>query len=359
MISRALIVEDDLSWQQILSEICYDAGLQVDVASTMSEAIQQIVSAPHRLAILDLSLGGTDHHNQEGLFILDAVKKHDPECLSILLTGYATVELAVNVIQQKGAFSCLRKEVFHRSEFKKLIQQALSTPYGRLFNESSRETRNNLPGVNEVLPLGDLPQNALVVEDDAGWRSLISEILEDQGYFVEVSSSYVEALGALRGNNFSLAVVDLSLSNSLQPDYNQDGIRLLSLTRKAAIPTIIVSGFADPEVIEKAYSDFQIFACLEKQAFDRKNFIRTVNKARTMHSSESILLTLTGREREVLALLGRGLTNKEISSTLIITPNTVKRHLKSLFAKLQVTTRAAASAIAVKAGLVGRDDHPV
>jgi DNA-binding NarL/FixJ family response regulator len=59
---------------------------------------------------------------------------------------------------------------------------------------------------------------------------------------------------------------------------------------------------------------------------------------------------LTSREREVLALLVQGLTNKEIAEALIITDNTVKRHLKAIFVKLAVNTRAAAVAKAVGAG---------
>ena len=165
-------------------------------------------------------------------------------------------------------------------------------------------------------------------------------------------SSYVEALGALRGASFQLAVVDLSLASSLQPDANQDGFRLLATTQKLGIPTIIVSGYAEPAVIERAYAEYQLFACLEKQAFERKTFLRTVNKARQVREAGAGLLSLTGREREVLALLARGLTNKEIATALTITPNTVKRHLKSLFAKLGVNTRSAASAIATRAGIV-------
>ena len=55
----------------------------------------------------------------------------------------------------------------------------------------------------------------------------------------------------------------------------------------------------------------------------------------------------TDRDREVLDLLVQGLTNKQIADRLFISPNTVKRHLKAVFAKLEVNTRAAAVAKAM------------
>lgn len=48
---------------------------------------------------------------------------------------------------------------------------------------------------------------------------------------------------------------------------------------------------------------------------------------------------LTGREREVAALVAHGLTNCQIALALAITDNTVKRHLKSAFRKLKITSR--------------------
>ena len=63
-----------------------------------------------------------------------------------------------------------------------------------------------------------------------------------------------------------------------------------------------------------------------------------------MRQSLSELNALTDREREVLDLLAQGLTNKEIAEKLIITTNTVKRHLKAIFEKLDVHTRSAATA---------------
>jgi GAF domain-containing protein len=59
---------------------------------------------------------------------------------------------------------------------------------------------------------------------------------------------------------------------------------------------------------------------------------------------QALLRRLSPREREVFDLMVAGLSNKAIAQTLIISPNTVKRHLRAIFEKLEVNSRAAAVA---------------
>jgi two-component system NarL family response regulator len=62
--------------------------------------------------------------------------------------------------------------------------------------------------------------------------------------------------------------------------------------------------------------------------------------------------TLTGRELDVLTLLARGKSNKEIGANLYISETTVKAHLRSIFSKLNVLSRTEAVATASRRGLV-------
>ncbi len=64
------------------------------------------------------------------------------------------------------------------------------------------------------------------------------------------------------------------------------------------------------------------------------------------------LQTLTRRELEVLQLIGRGLNNTAIASTLFISDNTVKTHVTRIFDKLNARDRVQAVIIAYDAGLV-------
>jgi len=60
---------------------------------------------------------------------------------------------------------------------------------------------------------------------------------------------------------------------------------------------------------------------------------------------------LSTREREVLTMISEGLSNKHIARILAISPETVKTHVKRIFLKLAVSTRAAAVS---RAGSLGR-----
>lgn len=369
---RALVVEDDRSWQQILSEILADCGLAVDIADNLEDAIHLLKSQPHRLAVLDLSLSPADHTNTDGLRVLEAARKLDPNCRSILLTGFATVDVAVAALTEQGAFSFLRKENFHRGQFRELIARALAslpqpapleTVPGMSPSGYSRPGSPSRLGPSTSPARTDSPiGRALVVEDDAGWRSILSELLTDSGFETRACASFGDALGFLRREKFTLAVVDLSLGGSVSSLWEQkapgeflnrldnrelEGYRLLTMALAEGVPAIVVSGIASPEEIQRAYAEQSIFAYLEKQTFERAAFLRLVEAARKASRAGSELALLTEREREVLDLLAQGLTNKEIAERLVITTNTVKRHLKAIFEKLDVHTRSGAAAKAL------------
>jgi len=61
---------------------------------------------------------------------------------------------------------------------------------------------------------------------------------------------------------------------------------------------------------------------------------------------------LSARELEVLRLLARGKTNREIAAVLVISEHTVARHVQNIYAKLRVASRAAATAFAFEHDLV-------
>jgi len=67
---------------------------------------------------------------------------------------------------------------------------------------------------------------------------------------------------------------------------------------------------------------------------------------------------LTPREVEVLRLLARGLSNKQIGKQLVITPKTVGNHVEHIYAKIGASTRAGASFFAMRHGLLPEEELP-
>jgi DNA-binding NarL/FixJ family response regulator len=63
-------------------------------------------------------------------------------------------------------------------------------------------------------------------------------------------------------------------------------------------------------------------------------------------------LLLSGREREIIACLARGLSDREIAEQLVLSPHTVHRHVANIRRKLGRTSRTAAVAEAARLGLL-------
>ncbi|MFN8457442.1 MAG: response regulator transcription factor [Anaerolineae bacterium] len=189
----------------------------------------------------------------------------------------------------------------------------------------------------------------LVVEDNPGWQKLFSEIIQDAGYEPCLAASYAEALSTLAEPGFALAVIDVSLSEQLAE--NRDGVAVL---RKIAalphkLPAIIVTGYATVDLAVETLVDLNAVNFFRKDDFDRRKFNEVIAKealptrpADAVKPVSTALDNLSEREREVLALLTQGYTNKEIAQQLVVTVNTVKKHTQSIFTKLNVNSRAAA-----------------
>ncbi len=204
----------------------------------------------------------------------------------------------------------------------------------------------------------------LIVEDVAETRRWLADVVKIAFPDCQISeaASMRAGLAAADGTAFDLALIDLGL-----PDGS--GLDVLRRLRAGHPETlcVITTVMGDDVHIVAALSagahgyllKGQKPELLARQLMQLVQGIPPLSPSIARRIMEHFRRTgpaaaeddLTGREREVLGLIGRGLRNAEVAETLSITENTVAGYIKGIYRKLGISTRAEASWHAARLGL--------
>lgn len=183
-----------------------------------------------------------------------------------------------------------------------------------------------------------------LIDDDAAVRSSLALLIGTVGLRVECWSDPQaflagfdrQAVGAIvldvRMPGISgLAVLDqLKAQGMDQPVILLTGHGTVDMCRRA-----FKSGAA--EFLEKPVDDEQLLEALQQAV---RQHVRSRERHRTDRQARERHAQLSEREREVLAMIVAGLTNKEIGRALTLSPRTVESHRANLFAKLEAESLA-------------------
>ncbi len=208
----------------------------------------------------------------------------------------------------------------------------------------------------------------LICEDHAIFRQGLQLTLADLGADVVEAATSDEALALIQADEkIDLVLLDLQMPGT-------DGWTALRKLRSdyASIPVVIVSASEEPAQIRRALSD------------GASGFIPKSSSAELLKGALQVVLSggvyvppqalpdapqetedrtprsegrrerasgLTPRQVEVLSLMARGLTNKEIGGVLKIAEGTVRAHLNSIFETLDVSNRTEAALVMRDLGL--------
>lgn len=216
-------------------------------------------------------------------------------------------------------------------------------------------------------------RSLLIVDDHEGVARALASLLEAAGYGpVHVAHNSGEAITLCDRERPDLVTVDLDLAGD-------DGLGLLRLLHRdhPNRPSIVLTatGTVDAAVaalkagaagfVPKSTSCDDLVQALEAAANGHLwlpvaligPVVHQLLEPPPPNDWEALVDTLSAREQEVLQLMVRGLSRRDIASALFISLNTVRTHVKSILAKLGVHASLEAVSVALRAGM--RPDGPL
>ena len=217
--------------------------------------------------------------------------------------------------------------------------------------------------------MNDAPIRVLIVDDDDLMRAGLRGVLS--------SDESIEVVGEAVDGRDALYRTRLLQPNVVLMDVRMPDLDGISATRELleAFPDVRVvilttfeqddyifgalragaSGFllkrTTPEELVAAVHTIAAGDSLLSPSVTSRVIARTARQPEPEASSDARLEELTAREREVLELVARGLSNAEIAASLVIEESTVKTHVKRILAKLDARDRVQAVIFAYETGL--------
>lgn len=177
-----------------------------------------------------------------------------------------------------------------------------------------------------------------IVDDDVAVRDSLCELLASEGLQTQAYSSASEFLDDCSPSMHGCALFDVRMPE-------MSGLELLQHPKfkKLAIPTIMITAYSDVPMAVKAITfgavnfiekpiDSEMLLQSIRQCFKTYRAQRVKQQQRLEHAER--LARLTPREREVMALLVQGESNREIAASLGLSPRTVEVHRAAIKLKL-------------------------
>jgi DNA-binding NarL/FixJ family response regulator len=164
---------------------------------------------------------------------------------------------------------------------------------------------------------------------------------------------------------------DVVLVDLMMPGGGMEAIRQLRALPQPPRALVLTSFAGDDHVLPAIRAGAAGYLLKDVHPSELEAAIRTVHRGGTLlapavagrvldevaapreRSDDDRLDQLTAREREVLTLLARGRSNREVAAELYVSEKTVKTHVSNILAKLRVADRTQAALYAVRHGLAG------
>lgn len=208
----------------------------------------------------------------------------------------------------------------------------------------------------------------VLIDDNTALRDAYRRAIELHGDLVVAGEASDGASGTrlIQSLRPTVALVDMSM-----PEL--DGLGVLRAVDTQATKVIIFTAFNEERYVEPALrlgaSGFLLKNCSPRDVLAgidaviagnaclapevARRLLDTIQSRGESASGQLALsqVALSEREREVIALVARGMSNRDIAAELVVEPETVRTYLKRIFAKTGITNRTMLAVAAIEAGL--------
>jgi FixJ family two-component response regulator len=194
-----------------------------------------------------------------------------------------------------------------------------------------------------------------VVDDDVSVRESLELLIRFEGWEPQTFASALEFLARPRAVVPSCLVLDISL-----PGLNGLDLQKQIAVERPDMPIIFITGYGDVpktvqamkagavEFLTKPFSDDVLLSAI-RQAVERSQ--TTLGHAAEMRTLRDRYASLSGREREVMAMVVAGLMNKQVGGDLGISEITVKAHRGRMMHKMKAESLAELVNMAARLGI--------
>jgi len=210
-------------------------------------------------------------------------------------------------------------------------------------------------------PPGGAPITVLLVDDHELVRAGLRTFLELQPDMTVVgeAASGEQALALVAGVKPDIVLLDLVLPGMS----GVETVRRLRLTHPEVKVVVLTSFAGQDSVLPAVRAGVAGYLLKDVGPAELAEALRSVHAggsplhprvaATVLRQVTSDVDPLTPREREVLRLIARGLSNRLIARELVLSEKTVKTHVSAVLAKLGVADRTQAALLAVRDGVIG------
>ena len=216
----------------------------------------------------------------------------------------------------------------------------------------------------------DTPVGVFIVDDHAVVRSGIAAYLEliDDVTLVGEAADGEQALARLAELAARDALPGVVLMDLVMPNINGVEATAHIVERFPTCRVVVLTSFGEVERVNAALRNGAVgYLLKDAEAAEVAAAIRAAVRGEVHLDSEIArrltqdlrcgpvgLALLTSRERQILALLGEGRSNREIADILVISERTARTHVSNVLSKLNLTSRTQAALMAIREGLVPR-----